>query len=229
MASHKVFITGRPTAAVKRRLLAGGIVLAVVAFGAWVTSPATALAWMEWLATDPFRFGLALLAVAAVRPFLAWPTTLLAVAVGYGYGWAGVPFGVALLTITALPPYYLARKGRGSGRVARTGERVVGVAGGGRTVAASRFLPAPSDAISIGAGVASVPLRPFVLGTAVGELPWVLAGVAVGVSTDRLLTGDLSVVDPMLFVGMIAAAVLLLAGPVYRTYQASHSSQGLLG
>lgn len=201
--------------------------LAVVSLGAWLTSPAAALARLEWLAADPVRFGLALVAVAAVRPFLAWPTTVLAVAVGYGYGWAGIPLGVALLTLTALPPYFLARKGRGTGRVARTGERVVGVAGGTRTVAASRFLPAPSDAISIGAGVASVPLRPFLLGTAVGELPWVVAGVAVGVSTDRLLTGDFSVVDPMLLVGMVAGAILLLAGPCYRAYQARESASGL--
>lgn len=227
--SRKGFITGRPTAGVKRRLLAGGVVLAVVALGAWLTSPATALARLEWLAADPLRFGLALLVVAAVRPFLAWPTTALAVAVGYGYGWAGVPFGVLLITLTALPPYALARKGRGGGRVARAGERVVGVAGGTRTVVASRLLPTPSDAISVGAGVARVPLRSFLIGTAVGELPWVVVGVAVGVSTDRLLAGDLSVVDPVLIVGMLAGAVLLLAGPCYRAYQSRESDSAVRG
>lgn len=227
--SHKGFTTGQPRAAVKRRLLAGGLVLAVVALGAWLTSPATALAHLEWLAADPLRFGLALLVVGAVRPFLAWPTTALAVAVGYGYGWLGVPFGVVLLTLTALPPYYLARIGRGTGRVARTGERVVGVAGNTRTIVASRLLPTPSDAISLGAGVASVPLRPFLIGTAIGELPWVVAGVAVGVSTDRLLAGDVSVVDPLLLVGMVAGAVLLLAGPCYRAYQSRESTPELPG
>ncbi|MGZ0746558.1 TVP38/TMEM64 family protein [Haloparvum sp. AD34] len=227
--SRKGFSTGRPRAGVKRRLLAGGFVLAVVALGAWLTSPATALARLEWLAADPLRFGLALLVVAAVRPFLAWPTTALAVAVGYGYGWVGVPFAVLLVTLTALPPYALARKGRRGGRVARAGERVVGVAGDTRTVVASRLLPTPSDAMSVGAGVASVPLRPFLVGTAIGELPWVVAGVAVGVSTDRLLAGDLSVVDPVLIVGMLAGAVLLLAGPCYRAYQSRESAPGLLG
>ncbi|MFB6235408.1 MAG: TVP38/TMEM64 family protein [Halopenitus sp.] len=222
-------MTGRPTAGVKRRLLAGGLVLAVVALGAWLTSPATALARLEWLAAHPLRFGLALLVLAAVRPLLAWPTTALSVAVGYGYGWVGVPFGVLLVTVTALPPYALARKGRGTGRVARAGERVVGVAGGTRTVVASRLLPTPSDAMSIGAGMARIPLRPFLIGTAVGELPWVVAGVAVGVSTDRLLAGDLSVVDPVLIVGMVAGAALVLAGPCYRAYQARESDSAMLG
>lgn len=213
-----------------RRYVGGGALLAVVALAAWVSSPATAIATLEWLAADPLRFGLALVTLAVVRPFLAWPTTLVAVAVGFGYGWPGVPFGVLLLTLTALPPYYLARVGRAppgaagneptaSERVATAGERLVGVAGGTRTVVAARLLPAPSDAISLGAGVAGVRLRPFLAGTAIGESPWVLAGVAIGVSADRLVAGDLSVLDPTLFVGMAGIALLLLAGPFYRAYR----------
>ncbi|WP_418280717.1 TVP38/TMEM64 family protein [Halorubrum sp. DTA98] len=214
-----------------RRYVTLGSLLAVVVAAAWLTSPAVGLATVEWFAADPLRFGIALVVLSAVRPFLAWPTTLVAVAVGFGYGWVGVPFGVVLLTLTALPPYALARAGRATpapdagvgGRLSDAGERFVGVAGGARTVAAARLLPMPSDAISIGAGVAAVRLRPFLLGTAVGELPWVIAGVAVGVSADRLASGDLSSLDPALFVGMAGVAALLLAGPFYRAYKRESS------
>lgn len=225
---------------VNRRHVGLGGLVAVAALAALLVSPDAALSTLTWLAADPIRFGVVLVAVAVVRPFLAWPTTLVAVAVGFGYGWPGVPFGVLLLTLTALPPYYLARAGRTSvldsdgerdaddeevpalGRVARTSataERLVGVAGGTRTVAATRLLPLPSDAISLGAGVANVRLRPFLAGTALGELPWVVAGVAVGVSADRIVAGDLSGLDPTLFAGMAGVGVLLLAGPAYRAYR----------
>ncbi|GAB7090044.1 VTT domain-containing protein [Halorubrum luteum] len=209
-----------------RRYVGLGSVLAVVVIAAWLSSPAAGVRALEWLAADPLRFAVVLVVLSAVRPFLAWPTTLVAIAVGYGYGWVGVPFGVVLLTFTALPPYSLARVGRaepssGGGfgeRISETGERFVGVAGGMRTVAATRLFPLPSDAISIGAGVAGVRLRPFLVGTAAGEFPWVIAGVAVGVSVDRLASGDLSALDPALFVGMAGVAALLLAGPFYRAY-----------
>lgn len=204
-----------------RRLVAGGTAVLAIGLAAWLASPAVALEWLTWLAADPIRFGIALLAVTAVRPLLAWPTTLLAVAVGYGYGWAGLPIGIGLMTLTALPPYYVARR-VGGGRTAAAGEQFVGAAGGGfRTVVASRFLPTPSDAISIGAGVARVPLRPFLAGTAVGETPWVVAGVVVGTSVDRIVAGDVSgAMDLHLLIGMTAAGVLLLAGPLYRTVSA---------
>jgi uncharacterized membrane protein YdjX (TVP38/TMEM64 family) len=75
----------------------------------------------------------------------------------------------------------------------------------------------PSDVISVSAGAAGVRLRPFLVGTAVGELPWVVVGVAVGVSLDRLAAGSLAAVDPTVLVAMAGLGALLLAGPVYRT------------
>ena len=164
----------------KRRLVAGTTVLAVVVAGFLLASPGAVLDELARIAARPLRFGLVLLALAAVRPFLAWPTTLLAVAVGYGYGWPGVPFGLLLVTLTALPPYWLALAGRGNGegRVAKVGERVVSATGGTRSVAGG-----------------------------------------VGVSADRGPAGDLSGRDPALLVGMAAAGVLLLAGPLYRGYR----------
>jgi uncharacterized membrane protein YdjX (TVP38/TMEM64 family) len=203
-----------------------GVAVAGAATAAWLASPEVALSRLSRLAADPVRFGVALLALTAVRPLLAWPTTLIAVAVGFGYGWVGVPLGVALLVATALLPYLLARTGRIRARTAsRTadrlcdaGERLATRAGGVRAVTATRLLPLPSDAVSVGAGAAGVRTRPFLLGTAAGELPWVIVGVAVGASLDRLATGDLSAVDPTVIVAMAGAGALLLAGPLYRTF-----------
>ncbi|GAB3706960.1 TVP38/TMEM64 family protein [Halorubrum pallidum] len=216
-----------------RRSAVAGYALATVAVAAavavaWIASPSAVTGPLTRLADRPLWFAVALVGLAAVRPVLAWPTTLLSAAAGFGYGWLGVPVGVALVTATALPPYGLSRTGwtsaPGGGRVAGAiarvcdaGENLTAVAGSVRTVAAARLLPLPSDAVSLGAGVSGVPLRPFLLGTAIGELPWVLLGVAVGASLDRLAAGDLSVVDPAALVAMASVGVLLLAGPVYRT------------
>lgn len=205
--------------------LVAGVAVAGAAAVAWLASPEAAVDRLALLADDPVRFGVALLALTAVRPLLAWPTTLLAVAVGFGYGWVGVPLGVALLVATAVVPYRLARAGRlrvrGASRTADrlcdAGERLATAAGGLRTVAATRLLPLPSDAVSVGAGAAGIRTRPFLVGTAVGELPWVIVGVAVGVSLDRLAAGDLSAVDPTVLVAMAGTGALLLAGPLYRT------------
>ncbi|MFC5133917.1 MULTISPECIES: TVP38/TMEM64 family protein [Haloferacaceae] len=207
-----------------RRYLLEGVVVAAAVVLAWTASPAAALSILEWLAADPLRFGVAIVALAAIRPFLAWPTTLLAVAAGFGYGWAGVPVGAVLLTTTAVPPYWLARAGRvrlvndsrAVERVSAAGGRLVADAGGLRAVAGTRFLPVPADAVSVTAGVSGVTPRVFLLGTAIGEFPWVVAGVAVGVSADRLVSEELSVADPTLFVAFGLIGALLLARPLYR-------------
>lgn len=213
----------------RRTAFFGGLVAAVVlgatAVVAWRVSPAAVFERLTWLASDPLRFGVALLALTAVRPVLAWPTTLLAVVAGFGYGWLGVPLGVALLVVTALPAYGLARAGRlrlrteseTADRLCGAGERFADAAGDVRAVTATRLLPLPSDAISVSAGAAGVRLRPFLVGTAVGELPWAIVGVAVGVSLDRLAAGTLAAVDPTALVAMAGLGALLLAGPVYRT------------
>ncbi|AZQ14710.1 TVP38/TMEM64 family protein [Halorubrum sp. PV6] len=207
-----------------------GYALAALGLGAsvavaWAVSPAAVLGPLSWLADDPLRFGAVILALTAIRPLLAWPTTLLAVAAGFGYGWAGLPVGVAAMVVTALPPYWLARAGRVRARedsriaerLCGAGERFADAAGGVRGVAATRLLPVPSDAVSIAAGGSGVRLRPLLAGTALGELPWAVVGVAIGVSADRIAAGGALTVDPTVVVPMAGLGLLLLAGPLYRT------------
>ncbi|RLM49747.1 VTT domain-containing protein [Halorubrum sp. Atlit-28R] len=220
------------------RYALGGTAVATLAAVALAVSPEAALSRLRWLATDPLRFGAAVVVLAAVRPILAWPTTLLAVVVGFGYGWVGTPFALALVVGTAVPPYALARAGRlrlggdldtaeDSGvaaRFCRAGERFAAESGGVRAVAGTRLLPLPSDAVTVGAAAAGVGARPFVFGTALGELPWVLCGVAVGVSLDRLAAGGGSLVDPAVILGMAGVGALVLAGPLYRTFVRSDAA-----
>jgi uncharacterized membrane protein YdjX (TVP38/TMEM64 family) len=201
------------------RLAAGVGLVALVASLAVLTSPSAVLGRLSWVAADPLRLSLALIVVAVVRPLFAWPTTLLAVAAGYGLGLGGFPLALALVVLTSLPPYWVAGLSAGDGSVAAAGERLVAETGDVRSVVGSRLLPLPSDVVSAGAGVAGVPLRAFALGTAVGEVPWVAAGVVAGDSFARLSTASLSAaMDPRVVVGAAILAALAFAGPAYRLY-----------
>ncbi|WP_251328342.1 TVP38/TMEM64 family protein [Haloplanus pelagicus] len=201
----------------RARLGAGAALLCAVAVLAWASSPSWVLGRVSWVASDPLRLTVALVGVAVVRPLFAWPTTLLAVAAGYGLGLAGFPLALGLVVVTSLPPYWLAGRGASDGRVAAAGERLVAETGDLRSVAGSRLLPLPSDVVSAGAGVAGVPARAFALGTAIGEVPWVAAGVIAGDSVATLRTASLSAaMDPLVVFGTAIIATLAFAGPVYR-------------
>ncbi|MGQ3330572.1 MULTISPECIES: TVP38/TMEM64 family protein [Halorubrum] len=209
-----------------------GVALAAIASAAWVVSPEVVLGPLTWLADDPVRFGAALVALTAIRPLLAWPTTLLAVVAGFGYGWAGLPIGVAAMVATALPPYWLTRAGRvrareGSriaDRLCGAGERLAETTGGVRAVTAIRLLPIPSDAVSVAAAGSGIRLRSLAVGTALGEFPWAVIGVAIGVSVDRLASGGVASIDPTAIVAMAGLGALLLAGPLYRTVVSDRAS-----
>lgn len=210
----------------QRRLLAGGLTLLGVALAAWLVSPAAAVDAFEQLVGAPLAFAAVLAVVAVVRPFVAWPTLLLPIAVGYAYGPAGLPLALAALVVTGLPPYWFGISAAGSGRLTTAGERLLAETGGVRGVASARLFPVPSDAISVAAGAMGVRLRPFLAGTLLGELPWAILGILAGSSVDRLTTGDLSgAVDPLLLAGMTALAILLLAGPCYRLISTSQSRE----
>lgn len=198
------------------RIVLGALAVALLVVLAIVTGPERVLAVLDGLADRPAIFAALLCGYAIVRPALAWPTLVLPIGAGYAFGVWGLLPAIVLLTLTGVPPYLVARRASGRGPVSSVGHRVVEATGDLRGVAAARFLPLPSDVISIGAGVADVRFRPYVLGTAIGESPWAVLGILVGLSIERLVAGDLEGFDPLLLAGMAAAGVLLLAGPVYR-------------
>lgn len=201
----------------RRRLAAGVLAVGAIGIVTWRVTPAVAFAWVDSLAARPLQYGLLLVAASLLRPAVAWPTTALSVAVGYGYGPRGVPIAVALLVVTNLPPYWLGTRATAEGPVTAAGRELLADAGDLRGLIGARFLPLPSDLVSVAAGATGVRLRAYLLGTAVGELPWAVLGVFAGHSLGRLqqrgLTGD---VDLWLLVGMAAVGGLLLAGPCYR-------------
>jgi uncharacterized membrane protein YdjX (TVP38/TMEM64 family) len=209
---------------VKRASLrqAAGIagVLAVAGAAALATSPDALLARAERLAERPALFAAVVLGLYLVRPLLAWPISALSILLGYVLGPAAIPIALAGAIVTALPAYALARSlGHDAGILARVGDAgavVRRTAGDLRGVVAVRLAPLPTDPVSYAAGLAGVPLRPYVAGTALGEAPWVVAAVLLGASAGELTTAG-AAADPLLFVTTAALAALLgLSGPAYR-------------
>ncbi|MFC7156670.1 TVP38/TMEM64 family protein [Halomarina halobia] len=202
-----------------RRQLLGVVPLAAVALVAAAVSPERALALLDGLAARPAAFALALCLVYLCRSLVAWPIGLVSALVGFVYGPAGLPIALVGAVLTTLPPYALARRYRPTaGPLAWTSARSADLfetTGDARGVLAARLAPVPTDVVSAAAGLARVDLRAYVLGTAVGEVPWVVASVLAGSSMDALSAQGAHVGWPLVVAG-VAAAAALMAGPMYR-------------
>lgn len=201
-----------------RRQAVGATTLVALALAGWLLlSPRALLKPLTALGDQPLLFGTVLLGAYLLRPALAWPISAVSIAVGVVLGAAGVPVALGGAVLTCLPPYLLARTTGESGALGTAGdvgERYFRATGALRGVIAARLAPFPADPVSYTAGLARVPVGAYAVGTAVGELPWVVAAVLVGASAERLVTTGATVVP--LIVGASAVAALLLAGPVYR-------------
>jgi uncharacterized membrane protein YdjX (TVP38/TMEM64 family) len=200
-------------------VLAGIALVAAVAF-----SPTRFLHELEHLASHPVLFVTALATVYLLRPLVVWPISAVSVLVGYVYG-PEIGFTVALVgaVATCLPPFLLARHVTGDdgvfGDLGATGERLVGVTGEFRGVFAARLAPMPADAVSYAAGLSGVSGTAFLGATFLGEIPWVTAAVLAGASMRQLTLQGLQNGLPLV-VGAASLAVLVLAGPAYRHFQA---------
>ncbi|RBI64111.1 TVP38/TMEM64 family protein [halophilic archaeon] len=178
-----------------RRQLVGLAALAVVVAAGLVVSPDLVYRQVEAVTDSPALAAGAFLLVYLVRPVLAWPTSAVALAVGYVYGpVVGFPVALAGTTASACVPFLGAQYFRGdggvAGRLGASGERFFDATGDLRGMVASRLAPAPSDPVSAAAGLSGVPLRAFVLGTALGEVPWTAAAVLAGGSLETLAAGS---------------------------------------
>lgn len=206
-----------------RQLAGVAVFAAVVLVASLALSPSRAFEAALALADRPAIFAAVVLAVALCRPLVAWPVGVLAGLIGYALGArpAAVALALAAAVATTLPPYLIARFTRPTGGplgwAGDAGADLFATTGDTRGVLAARLAPLPTDVVSYGAGLATVPLRPFLLGTAVGELPWVIAGVLAGSSMEALTTEGLSAGLPVV-VGAAAVAALLLAAPLYRQF-----------
>ena len=215
-----------------RRALIGVAAVSVVVAAGLAVSPSSVASSVESLADDPIRFGLVVAGLYLVRPLFAWPTTPLAIVVGYGFGVAmGVPIALAGVLLTVVPPYLAARwvtadSASGGGawipfggtvaQMSRALDRYYGTTGPVRGVIVSRLVPIPSDVATCAAAASGVSLRHLLAGTLVGELPWTVAAVVLGASAATLTAGELGDVGPLVVVASLVAAAVLLSGPAYR-------------
>ncbi|WP_424018170.1 TVP38/TMEM64 family protein [Halorientalis pallida] len=203
----------------RQRLLVGSILAAVAAVAVAGRSPTAVLRWAESLAGQPALFAVALAGLYLFRPLALLPVAVCSVLVGYVYGLAGIPIAMVGAAATNMPVFLLARYTDMGGRLAARFEahagRFVATAGAFRSVVVARLLPLPSDAVSYTAGLTQVPVRHYVLGSTVGEIPWIVAAVLAGRSMHDLTVSGASVGLDVI-VGLVALAALLLAGPTYR-------------
>lgn len=205
-----------------RRGIVGVLVVLSVTCGALLVSPAAAIDRVQAVADDPVVFGVVLLGLYLVRPLFAWPTTVLSVAVGYGYGFLGLPFALGGIALTTVPPFLAVRwfdRGVDVGRVGEASERFFATTGDFRGVMAARIAPVPADVATCAAGLGDVRLRTVIAGTVVGEIPWTVVAIAVGTSADRLAAGRMTTIGLPVTLAMLGLAVILLAGPARRLLQ----------
>lgn len=193
-----------------------GLIAVIVAAAIVTLSPTVVFDHITWIVADPVRVVLVTTGLAIVRPLLAWPTTLLAVLIGYGIGLSGLPLALGLITCTSIPPYLLGRQYDRAIGHSKVGAEFIERTGDTRSVVATRLIPAPSDVVSVGAGIAGVSLIPFILGTIIGELPWAIAGVLAGASAETLTTLSLrTLIQPQLIAAGSIIAVALIGPPIW--------------
>lgn len=199
---------------------AAGVAAAVLVAVAVLVRPSYALDALRATVASPW-FPLLLVGLYAVRPFLAWPISVLSALVGFKYGLlVGVPVALAGAVATSIPAFLAGRRApREGGLLGRFGAgstRYFGAAGDLRGVVAARLAPTPPEAISAAAGAGGVSYRDFAVGTLLGELPWVIAAVALGSSLDAFTVSGANV-DPVFVAAGVLAALVLLAPAAYRS------------
>ena len=205
----------------RRRVALGAVLLALVAI-AVVVRPETAIGELRSVLFSPW-FPVVLLGLYLLRPFLGWPIIVLSGLVGFRYGVVlGLPVALAGVVGTSLIPYAAGRHfdldGPIWGWFVGGSQRYFRTAGDLRGIIAARLAPTPAEPVSAAAGFGGVPVGPFVLGTLIGELPWTIAAVTVGHSLSVYSVREMTL-DWRLAVAGAVAALLLLAGPLYRVYR----------
>jgi uncharacterized membrane protein YdjX (TVP38/TMEM64 family) len=209
--------------ATRRQLVGMACLGAIALVAALVFSPAAVVTTLEHLATHPLQFALALVAVYLVRPFLLWPVSSIALVLGYVYGpVVALPIAIVGAAISGLPPFVVARYARSDvgpfASVADTGRQLTDAVGETRGVLAARLSPIPGDPISYASGLTNVSLGAFLVGTAVGEIPWALATVLAG-SSMRTLSVTGFTLSPAAVLAIAGLAVVVLAGPLYNHFR----------
>ena len=196
-----------------------GVLLALVVAAGILISPDVIVKRLAAFLGSPF-FPVLLVVLYLVRSLIAVPITALAVLVGFKYGLLfGVPLALALSVVSTYVPYAITRYTDFESKLLRQAEDVADdffdATGDLRGVITARIAPVPAQTTSVAAGAAPVSTRDYMLGTAIGEIPWMVAAVTIGTSLHRLTVTDVSF-NPWLIAGTVVATLVLLAGPAYK-------------
>ena len=198
--------------------------LIVLGFGSLIAigvliGPGPLIERLQAVLNSPW-FPVVLVGLYLVRPFLGWPITVLSALVGYKYG---ILYGVPIALLGAVGSTLIAYAGMRYfefdsgvlGWAADESGDFFSSAGDLRGMLAARIAPVPAEATSLAAGAAEVRPSTFILGTAIGEIPWAVAAVTIGHSMYRLTLSDISF-SPWLIAATVVASLIILAGPTYR-------------
>lgn len=201
-----------------------GVLVAVGVVVAIAVRPERAFGVLRAALASPW-FPVFLVGLYAVRPVLGWPISLLSALVGFRYGLlVGFPVALVGAVATSLPPYLAGRlapeNGRLFGRFSDGSTRYFDAAGPLRGLVAARLAPTHPEPVSAAAGAGGVSLRSFAAGTLLGELPWVLAAVAVG-SGLEVFTMQAAHVDTELVLAGLLVALAVLSPVAYRSWRSS--------
>ncbi|MFC4542196.1 TVP38/TMEM64 family protein [Halosolutus amylolyticus] len=102
------------------RAIAGLLLVSGLVAVGMLVSPSRTIETVTGLASDPYQFAVVVAGLYLVRPLFAWPTTPLAVVVGYGYGVGlGVPIALLGVVTTVIPVFVAVRRLTGTGAAAR--------------------------------------------------------------------------------------------------------------
>lgn len=201
-----------------RRRVSLGLLFSGVVAVALLLSPDMVLSFATTTLASPW-FPVILVGLYAVRPFLAWPITLVSALVGFKYGLVvGLPIALAGCVLTSLPAFVAGRRlptgGRILGLVGARSRQYFALTGGLRGLVAARLAPTPAEPVSAAAGIGGLSFTTFAIGTLVGELPWAIAAVALGAG---LQTFDPASVTIDWRLGILAGlgALVLVARPAY--------------
>lgn len=202
----------------RKRVLVTLAVAAVIV--AWIVLDLATVSQRARAVLDSQWFPLVLIGLYLVRPFLGWPITALSALVGFKYGIVlGVPIALLGAIVSTSIPFAATRYFEFDagllGWATEESQQFFETAGGLRGTIAARVAPVPAEATSLAAGTADVRPSAYLLGTAVGEIPWAVAAVTIGHSMYRLTLSDLSF-DPWLLAATLLAAIVIVAGPAYR-------------
>jgi uncharacterized membrane protein YdjX (TVP38/TMEM64 family) len=216
--------------ATRRQVESLGVLALAVGGAALVFSPRTVLSAVAGLSARPWLFVTVVSLLFVIRPLVMWPVSVFAVTIGFVLGVEyGVPFAVAGTVVSNTIVFVLARYVRTDagvvGYASRSGDRFVELTGELRGMVAARLAPVPADVVSSAAGLSEVSLRTYVLGTLVGETPWIVAEVIAGSSMHTLSVHGLSH-SASLLVGASTLSAVLLARPVYRYVREHGGSPG---